>query len=95
MSTFNTVVCDWCGTQLRRDGRTDLYALGWRSLSWLKSEHVCPLCREAATEGLKLVKAQRIATRRAVDINKVEDPLLWEVPEGGEDVPHGQEQEKP
>ncbi len=86
MSELRFVVCDWCTAKMPRDDRTDLYALGWRSLTWAKSEHMCPVCVAAAIEALKTTKASRFVagTNRPVDINGVCDPLEWGSPSGGD-----------
>jgi hypothetical protein len=71
MSTIQLTQCDWCGRKVRRDGRTDLYAIGWRSLSWCQADHLCPECVGAAKAAMKTAR-DACAGKPSTD-----DPIQW------------------
>lgn len=60
--------CDWCGRKVRGAAS---YETGWRSLAWLKSDHMCPDCVEAAKAAMRCARDARAGS------SSPEDPVAW------------------
>jgi hypothetical protein len=67
-------VCDWCEAESRDGGNYGPEPVGWDERG---GELLCTECLSARMDALKMAKAQRISTKKPVDINKVSVRDEW------------------